>query len=415
MPDPRADVQPLLDRLLAGDPLACARALSWVEEMDARSDAVLAALFPRLGRAWRVGLAGPPGAGKSTLSLELARAWRARGWRVGVVAVDPTSPLSGGALLGDRIRLRDLATDPGVFIRSLASRGSLGGLSLAAGRVADVLDAFGCDVVLLETVGMGQVGDDVRHESDTAVVVLVPESGDGVQTMKAGILELADVLVVNKVDRPGASDLLRQLAARNGRQRGGPTAAELRHHGPLATPAVPPAPSAAPAPDEAEPLADGDVPSNAWDPPIVGTAAVRREGIAELVEAIDRHREWVAEGAAGRLAAPPEPVPEPGTAPPPGPAQGPWPTPASGPVPGGTRADPVFWRQRFHRLAEQRVLRALRARLDSVGDLDARLREVRGGRLPLERLLAELLGSFHRDQAARAGTGSERDVGPPSG
>ena len=400
MPDPRADVQPLLDRLLAGDPLACARALSWVEEMDARSDAVLAALFPRLGRAWRVGLAGPPGAGKSTLSLELARAWRARGWRVGVVAVDPTSPLSGGALLGDRIRLRDLATDRGVFIRSLASRGSLGGLSLAAGRVADVLDAFGCDVVLLETVGMGQVGDDVRHESDTAVVVLVPESGDGVQTMKAGILELADVLVVNKVDRPGASDLLRQLAARNGRQRGGPTAAELRHHGPLATP-VPPAPSTAPAPDEAKPLTAGDVPSEVWDPPIVGTAAVRREGIAELVAAIDRHREWVAAGAAGRPAV----APEPGTPP----------APATGQAPGSPRADPVFWRQRFHRLAEQRVLRALRARLDGVGDLDARLREVRGGRLPLERLLAELLGSFHRDQAARAGTGSERDVGLPSG
>jgi len=248
----------LVDRVLAGDPRAIARAISLVEELDERSDALLAALFPRLGRAWRVGVAGPPGAGKSTLCWQLARRWRAQGLRVGVVAVDPTSPLSGGALLGDRIRFRDLATDPGVFIRSLATRGSLGGLSLAAGRVADVLDAAGFDVVLLETVGMGQVGQDVRDEADTTVVVLVPESGDGVQAMKAGLLELADVLVVNKVDRPGAADLLRQLETRGGRVR--------------------------------LPAAAAGEPDPRWDPPLVGTSAPDGEGIDELVEALARHR-----------------------------------------------------------------------------------------------------------------------------
>jgi LAO/AO transport system kinase len=255
------DPEILVARLCAGDNLACARAITCVEALDARSDALLALLFPRLGRAWRVGVAGPPGAGKSTLALRLARIWRDRGWRVGVIAVDPTSPLTGGALLGDRIRLRDVATDPGVFIRSLATRGSLGGLSLATGRVADVLDAWGADVVLLETVGMGQVGEDVRLEADTTAVVMVPESGDGVQAMKAGILELADVLVVNKADRPGAADMLRQLAARGGRAPG------LPGHG----------------------LVEGGGVA-AWDPPVIGTCAADGAGTAELAEALDRHR-----------------------------------------------------------------------------------------------------------------------------
>ncbi len=261
--------QGLIERVLAGEPLALARAMSWVEELDEHADALLAALFPRLGNAWRVGVAGPPGAGKSTLCCQLARSWRGRGLRVGVVAVDPSSPLSGGALLGDRIRFRDLATDPGVFIRSLASRGSLGGLSLAAGRVADVLDAAGFDVVLLETVGMGQVGEDVRDEADTTVVMLVPESGDGVQAMKAGLLELADVLVVNKMDRPGGADLLRQLALA-GARAGRPAAGESQ--------------GAAPA----------------WEVPLLGTSATSGEGLGPLSDALENHRQWLRRTHGGR-------------------------------------------------------------------------------------------------------------------
>ncbi len=243
-----AEIPSLVAQMLAGDHVACGRLLSVVEELDERSDAVLGAIFDRLGRAYRVGLTGPPGAGKSSLCYHLARRFRDRDQKVGVVAVDPTSPLSGGAVLGDRIRLGDLAGDDGVFIRSLASRGSFGGLSLAAGRVADVLDAFGCDIILLETVGMGQVGDDIRQQASTTVVVLVPESGDGVQVMKAGILELADILVVNKSDRPGADDLLGQLKKLPER------------------------------------------PATGWQPSVLGTSALLEEGLEELLKAIDDHR-----------------------------------------------------------------------------------------------------------------------------
>jgi LAO/AO transport system kinase len=258
MSDPQSELRPWIDRLLAGEAAACARLISWVEEMDPRADAVAGALFPHLGRARRIGIAGPPGAGKSTLCARLAAAWRERGLKVGVVAVDPTSPLTGGALLGDRIRLRDVATDPGVFVRSLASRGSLGGLSLATGRVADVLDAWGSDVILLETVGMGQVGDDVRAEADTIVVVLVPESGDAVQTLKAGLLELADLLVVNKMDRPGGAQLVRQLETR-----------------------------------------PGERPAGAWIVPVIGMEALTGEGTPALLAALDRHGGWLEQAGRG--------------------------------------------------------------------------------------------------------------------
>jgi LAO/AO transport system kinase len=245
------NLQELVERTLAGDAVACGRLLTLVEAMDEMSDVAMIALFRHLGRARRIGLTGPPGAGKSSLCLHLARIFRSRGLKAGMVVVDPTSPVSGGAVLGDRIRMNELATDRGVFIRSLASRGSFGGLSLAAGRVADVLDAFGCDVILLETVGMGQVGDDIREQSTTTVVVLVPESGDGVQVMKAGIIELADVLVVNKSDRPGARELVRQLESLP-RERG-----------------------------------------RDWSPPVLGTSAQNGDGIEDLVSALDRHHEYL--------------------------------------------------------------------------------------------------------------------------
>src|SRR6185369_9513604 len=165
---------------------------------------LLSALHPKLGRARRIGITGPPGAGKSTLTHQLAAHYRAAGLTVAVVAVDPTSPFTGGALLGDRIRMEGVALDDGVYIRSLATRGSLGGISAATRAVADVLDAYGFDRILMETVGVGQSELEIAGAADTTVVILVPESGDSIQTLKAGLMEIADLFVVNKADRPGA-------------------------------------------------------------------------------------------------------------------------------------------------------------------------------------------------------------------
>ena len=194
----------LLTAFAAGQSAALARAVSIVENQRAGFDLLMNALHARLGHARRIGITGPPGAGKSTITTQLVSAWRAEGKTVGVVAVDPTSPFTGGALLGDRIRMEAVALDPGVFIRSMATRGSLGGLAAATRDVCDVLDAFGFDVILIETVGVGQSELDVARTADSTVVVLVPESGDSIQTLKAGVMEIADVFVVNKADRPGA-------------------------------------------------------------------------------------------------------------------------------------------------------------------------------------------------------------------
>ncbi|RMH14040.1 MAG: methylmalonyl Co-A mutase-associated GTPase MeaB, partial [Gemmatimonadetes bacterium] len=201
----------LLERFRAGQRAALARAISVVENERPGYQTFLHTVLTGGPHAARVGFTGPPGAGKSTLLAAVAQRYRAEGEQVGVVAVDPTSPYSGGALLGDRIRMNDLATDAGIFIRSMATRGSLGGLAATTREVIDLMDAFGLGRLLVETVGVGQTELDVTGATDTVVVVLVPESGDGIQAMKAGLMEIADIFVVNKADRPGADRLVKEL------------------------------------------------------------------------------------------------------------------------------------------------------------------------------------------------------------
>jgi len=237
-----------------GDRRAAARLISLVENGGPQAEEVLHRLYPRLGRVPRIGITGPPGVGKSTLVDTLIRHHRQNDLRVGVVAVDPSSPFSGGAVLGDRVRMGDLATDPGVFIRSMATRGSLGGLARATKDVADVLEAFGHDILIIETVGVGQTEMDIAAAADTVVVVVSPESGDSIQAMKAGLMEVADVLVVNKADRPAAGQMMRTLEAD----------LHLR-------PAAP------------------------WTPPVVATIASRGEGVAELTDAVSRHYDHLQE------------------------------------------------------------------------------------------------------------------------
>lgn len=197
--------------VLSGDRRALSRAITCVENGDPEARALLDELYPRVGKARRVGFTGPPGVGKSTLVSELARHWRTKDKTVGIVAVDPSSPFTGGALLGDRIRMNSVGMDPGVFIRSMATRGALGGLARATYDVCDVLDAAGKDVVMVETVGVGQSEIEIVRVADTTVVILSPESGDGVQAMKSGLMEIADVIVINKADRPGADALETQI------------------------------------------------------------------------------------------------------------------------------------------------------------------------------------------------------------
>jgi LAO/AO transport system kinase len=201
----------LARRLLAGEKPALARLISWAENADPRFAAALGAVYGQVGRAWRLGITGPPGAGKSTLVNALVETLRARAATVGVLAIDPTSPYSGGALLGDRIRMEERTGDPGVFIRSMATRASHGGLARAAVDALDVMDAFGFDWLLVETVGVGQTEYEIAGAADTVLVVLCPGAGDGIQAMKAGLLEVADVLVVNKSDLPGADQLVMDL------------------------------------------------------------------------------------------------------------------------------------------------------------------------------------------------------------
>ena len=242
-------VSELASRVMEGDELALARAISIVENDRPGAGELLSLLQSSAGEAHRVGVTGPPGAGKSTLVDKLALQLRKLGRTIGIIAVDPSSPFTGGALLGDRIRMTELASDGGVFIRSMASRGARGGLALTTAEVCDILDAAGKDVVLVETVGAGQLELDVAETVDTTVVVLVPESGDSVQTMKAGLMEVGDIFVVNKADRPGADRTQKEIQA----------------------------------------MLEMSFSERRWNPPVLLSAARDGEGIGEILAAIDEH------------------------------------------------------------------------------------------------------------------------------
>ena len=247
-------VDELVSRAREGDARAVARLISWVEDDAPQLREVMAALAPYAGHAQVVGLTGSPGVGKSTSTNALVGELRRAGKRVGVLAVDPSSPFSGGALLGDRVRMQDHALDPDVYIRSMASRGHLGGLAWSTPQALRVLDAAGCDVVLVETVGVGQSEVEIAGQADTTLVLLAPGAGDGIQAAKAGILEIGDLYVVNKADRDGADQVRRDLRSM---------------------------------------LALAERPEGAWRPPIVKTVAQKGEGLDEVAAELDRHRAWL--------------------------------------------------------------------------------------------------------------------------
>ena len=249
-----SDVETLASQIVEGSTRALARGLTWVESGGKRAEALSAQLYPHTGRAQIVGVTGASGSGKSTLVRALALVARARGRTVGVVAVDPSSPFSGGAILGDRIRMNDLALDPGVFIRSMATRGALGGLCRAGADAVDLMDAAGRSLILVETVGVGQDEVDVMRLAHTVLVVSVPGLGDDVQALKAGVLEIADVHVVNKADRDGADRIVAELRAML---------------------------TLIPAPEEA------------WMPPVLSASAARDEGIEPIADALDGHMAYL--------------------------------------------------------------------------------------------------------------------------
>lgn len=287
----------LFERLLAGHKAALARAVSIIEDRRAGWESLLAACHPKIGHARRIGITGPPGAGKSTLTTLLAEIYLAEGLRVGVVAVDPTSPFTGGALLGDRVRMERVALHPNVFIRSMATRGSLGGLAAATREVCDVLDAAGVDRILVETVGVGQSELDIARLADTSVVVLVPESGDSIQTLKAGVMEIADLFVVNKADRPGADRLRTDIELMLGLRSGATMKNVPAHHGVdlktlsatsrSAEERAAKRKSANPARAAREAAAAND--AEHWMPPVLRSVGVTGEGLPELKDALELH------------------------------------------------------------------------------------------------------------------------------
>ena len=243
-----------IEKIFENDRRTVARSISIVEANNSKSTELLKKVYSGVGKAYRIGITGPPGAGKSTITNQLTKFYRNLGKKVGIIAVDPTSPFTGGALLGDRIRMNEIGQDAGVFIRSMATRGSLGGLSKKANDAADILDVAGYDYIIMETVGVGQSELDIAQASDTTVVVLVPESGDAVQAMKAGLMEIADFFVINKSDRPGAQQAV----------TGVKTILMMRDH------------------DE-----------NSWMPNIINAVAIENKGISELAEEISRHHQYL--------------------------------------------------------------------------------------------------------------------------
>jgi len=250
------DVTGLVSAAREGDPRAVARLVSLVEDGDPCLPEIAATLAPYTGQSQVIGLTGSPGVGKSTLTNELVRAYRGEGKRVGVLAVDPSSPFTGGAILGDRVRMQDHALDPGVYIRSMSSRGHLGGLSAATPQAVRVLEGAGCDVVLVETVGVGQAEVEVASLADTTLVLLAPGMGDAIQAVKAGILEIADIFVVNKADRDGADITYRDIQGM---------------------------------------IALGERGSDEWRPQVVRAVAAQAQGVDDVVAAIGKHRAWLAE------------------------------------------------------------------------------------------------------------------------
>lgn len=292
-----------LDALLvdfdAGKKAALARAVSIVENHRPGFEQLLATFHGRLGRARRIGITGPPGAGKSTITTQVVAAYRSAEQTVGVIAVDPTSPFTGGALLGDRIRMEAVALDPGVFIRSMATRGSLGGLAASTREVADVLDAFGVEQIIIETVGVGQSELDIARTADSSVVVLVPESGDSIQTLKAGLMEIADIFVVNKADRPGADRLRHELELMLGLRAGNALKNVPAHHGVDLGRVMTREEKLAMNPARAAREAAANDAST-WTPPVLRTVAAQGEGIADLVAAVDRHFHYLERSGALR-------------------------------------------------------------------------------------------------------------------
>lgn len=275
----------LIPQLFEGRKVAIARAVSTIEDRRTGWEALLAACHPRVGGARRIGITGPPGAGKSTLTTLLAEQYLAQGLKVGIVAVDPTSPFTGGALLGDRIRMERVALHENVFIRSMATRGSLGGLASATREVCDVLDAAGVQRILVETVGVGQSELDIARLADTSTVVLVPESGDSIQTLKAGVMEIADLFVVNKSDRPGADRLRNDIELMLGLRSGATMRDVPAHHG-VDLKRLNPAKLAREAAKSSN--------SESWTPPVLRTVGATGEGVAEFVEALERHFGYLA-------------------------------------------------------------------------------------------------------------------------